>query len=446
MRTPQRHFLAIRRITVPGAVLFALLPLAAPAQISLSTAVDMAERSSPSVRDAAAKVLHASAAISEAKDAYVPNIIMGTSPGYAYGYPFGYPSLFNATSQSLVLSFSQPDYIRAARAGFNAANLNLKDTQQQVALDVALDYVELDHDLVEIAALDEEESYAGGLVSIEQDRVHAGVDARVNQLQAELTAAQVDEKRIHLENDADEMRQKLAHLTGLPADGLNTVSASIPPGPAFNSGAAADLRDDAAITNPAVAAAYDQAKAKRYTAFADARSNYRPVATFGAQYSFFEQFADYTKYFPRNFQYNNAALGVQITIPLFDAARRARARESAADAASFNAQADQARDTVSEQTLLARRTILELSAEQHVAQLQAELAQENLKTIDAELANGSGSPTAQPIAPTTAQKAHIEERERYEDLLDNNFSLMKVELNLLRMTGQINDWVRSSIK
>src|SRR5580698_7987971 len=121
MRTPQRHFLAIRRITVPGAVLFALLPLAAPAQISLSTAVDMAERSSPSVRDAAAKVLHASAAISEAKDAYVPNIIMGTSPGYAYGYPFGYPSLFNATSQSLVLSFSQPDYIRAARAGFNAA-------------------------------------------------------------------------------------------------------------------------------------------------------------------------------------------------------------------------------------------------------------------------------------------------------------------------------------
>jgi len=99
-----------------------------------------------------------------------------------------------------------------------------------------------------------------------------------------------------------------------------------------------------------------------------------------------------------------------------------------------------------EQTFAARRTIRELAVEQRVALIQSELAQEQLKTIDAELANGPGSPTAQPVSPTTAQKAHIEERERYEDLLDTNFSLMKVELNLLRMTGQINDWVTSSLK
>ena len=443
MTNPERRSPSTRRSLVRFAAVLALwLPLAASAQISLATAVDLAEKSSPGVRTAVANPQRATATLQEARDAYIPNVQGGTSPGYAYGYPLGYPSLFNATSQSLVLSFSQPDSLRPAHSALSAANLNLKDAQQQVSLDVAVAYVELDHDLAEIAALDQEKTYATSLISIEEDRVRAGVDSRMTELQAELTAAQVDEKRIHLENDADEMRQKLGDLTGLPGNGLATVSASIPAAPVFESGPAPQSTD----SSPAISAAYANAKSKFYTAFGDSRQNYRPTAVFGAQYSLFEQFADYTKYFPRNFQYNNAALGVQLTFPLFDATRRAKARESAADARAAEAQADQSRDTLSEQTLLARRTLLELAADQHVAQIKSELAEEQLKTVDAEIAGGNGSPNAQPVAPSAAQQAHIEERERYEDLLDTNFSLMKVALNLLRMTGKIDDWVRSSIK
>jgi hypothetical protein len=50
------------------------------------------------------------------------------------------------------------------------------------------------------------------------------------------------------------------------------------------------------------------------------------------------------------------------------------------------------------------------------------------------------------VPPTQAQRAHIEERQRFEEVLDANFSLMKVELNLLRVTGQIDGWVRSSLQ
>jgi hypothetical protein len=50
------------------------------------------------------------------------------------------------------------------------------------------------------------------------------------------------------------------------------------------------------------------------------------------------------------------------------------------------------------------------------------------------------------VTPIEAKKSHIEERERYQDLLDAEFSLMKVELNLLRETGQLDAWVRSSLK
>lgn len=428
---------AIRRAIAVAAL---LLPAAAGAQISLSTAVDMAQKASPSVRAAGAQVRRAAAAVAQARDAYIPNMVVGANPGYVYGYPLGYPSLFQATSQSILFSFSQPDYIRSARAALKAAQLNLKDARLQVAADVSTDYVELDYDIREIAALEEEAGFASTLVSLERDRVRAGVDPRMSLLQAQLTAAQVDEKRIHLRNDADEMRQKLSHLTGLADTDLTTVSSSIPAPPSISQ----DTKTPA--TNPGIAAAYQNAKSKFYMSFGDARQNFRPLFAFGAQYSLFEKFANYQQYFPQGLQYNNAAIGVTITFPLFDATRRTQARQSAAEAAAAEADADHSRDQLSEQDLVMRRSILELQAQQRVAQLQSEIAQAQLQTMETQMANGSGTPGANPVSPIQAQKAHIQERERYEDMLDANFSLIKVELGLLRSTGEIGEWVRSSLK
>jgi outer membrane protein TolC len=447
LKTMRASKLTTARSLVPSSIvaaLFLFTSLAATAQISLSTAVDLAEKNSPAVRAAVANVHKAEGALAESRDAYIPNFNLGGSPGYAYGFPFGYPSLFSATSQSLLLSFPQRDYIRAARAAVDSATLNLKDVQQQVALDVSQNYVELDYDLREITVLEEETGYAGTLVQIEQDRVQAGVDPRVAELQAELTAAQVDEKRIHLLGDAEAMRQKLAHLTGLPAIGLTSVSASIPPPPTAD--ALANAGEEAAPNSPGVAAAYANAKSKLYASFGDVRQNYRPLVTFGAQYSLFEKFADYTKYFPTGFQYNNVAIGVVVTFPLFDATRRAKARESAADAVHARADADAALDVLNEQRSTMRETLLELGAQQRVAQVESQLAQEQLKTIETELTNGTGTPNSPQVSPSEAQKAHIEERERYQDVLDANFSMMKVELNLLRATGQMDAWVRASLK
>ena len=426
-----------------AALLVLLTPLLARAQISLSTAVDLAQKNSTAVRSAVANVQKAASGVTETRDAYIPTFLVGSSVGYAYGFPLGYPSFFTASSQSLVLSWSQRDYIRAARVALEGARLSLKDQQQQVALDTSLAYIQLDYDLEASAALDQENSHAATLVSIEKDRVEAGVDPRTAELQAELTAAQADLKRIQFQNDADAMRQKLAHLTGLPALGLTTVSSSIPAPPPADSFAA--ITDQSAPSDPGVAAAFANAKSRLFTAFGDARQNYRPLASFGAQYALFEKTPGYTEYFP-HFQYNNVELGVQVTFPLFDATRRAKARESAADAVHAQADADAALNVLTEQRSGMEHSIRELAAQQHVAEIQSELAQEQLKTVETELTSGSGTPGAQPATPREAEQAHIEERERYSDVLETNFSLMKAELSLLRATGQIENWVRSSLK
>lgn len=414
----------------------------ASAQISLGTVVDLAVRNSTAVRIAAADVQRAAAGLAETKDAYLPSFLLGSSVGYTYGFPVGQPSVYNVNSQSLIYSFSQPDYIRSARAALKSSELTLKDNEEQVALDTAIAYIQLDNDTRELAALDEEKGYAERLTNIERERLLAGVDGRMELTRAELSSAQVDEKRLHLEDDANQLRQRLAHLTGLPPSSFVTDPKSIPPPPAIDSDD--KMEDRLMASNAGLQSAYAHAKSKLMLSFGDEKQNYRPQFMFGAEYNRYAEFNNYAQYYQR-FQHNNFDIGVQITIPLFDATRRAKARESAADAARAGIEADQAKDQTAEQVFSLRHSIAELTVQQRIAQLRNELAQEQLETIQAQLQSGSGSPNAPAVTPKDEQEAHIQERERYEDALDASFSMIRVELSLMRSLGEIGQWVHSTI-
>jgi outer membrane protein TolC len=420
--------------------LWLLVSFRMQAQVSLYTVVDLALRNSAQVRMAQADVMRAAAGLTEAKDAYIPNLMLGSSLGYSYGFPLGEPSVFNVTSQSLLFTFSQPDYVRSARAALRAAELNLKDSRQQVILDTALDYAQLDKTQNEMAALDQEKQYADKLVSIEQDRVLAGVDGRTELTRAELTAAQITLKRIHLENEAESLRQQLAHLTGLAPSSFITDSRSIPAAPDFLQ--ATDLGRRAGMLNAGIQAAEANAKSKMYIAFGDSRQTFRPQLSFGADYSLFAKFNNYDQYF-RSFQYNNFNVGIQIRVPLFDASLKSRQQRSAAEAAHAAAEADQTRNQVNEQILQMQRSLAELRAQQRVAQLQAELAQEQLEALTTQLEQGSGSPGAPLLTPKDEQQARILERQRYEEMLDADFAVVRAELNLMRSIGTIEDWAKS---
>lgn len=412
----------------------------ARAQVSLATVVDLAERNSTQVRAALAEIQRATSVLQESKDVYIPSFVLGSSVGYTYGFPVGQPSVYNINSSSLLYSFSQPDYIRAAREGLSSAQLGLKDSAEQVALDTALAYIQLDYDARQLAALDQEKGYAERLATIERDRLLAGVDGRIEVTKAQLTAAQVDEKRLRLEDDANELRQKLAHLTGLPASSFVTDVKSIPPSPEFS--AEEPIEDQAQLTNAGIQAAYANAKSKRLISTGNEKENYRPRFGFGVEYNRYAKFNNYQEYYLR-FQHNNFDVGVQITFPIFDATQRAKARESAAEAQRAAAQADQTKFQTSEQVHSLRHSLKELAVQQRIAQLRSELAQEQLESIQAQLQTGSGSANAPPVTPRDEQLAHIQERERYLDALDANFQMVKAELTLMRSLGSIEDWVHS---
>lgn len=412
----------------------------AAAQISLSSTVALALQNSTQVRMAAADVQRANAGLAETKDAYIPNFVVGSGVGYTYGFPVGQPSIFNVASQSLLFSFSQPSYVRAARAALKSAQLSLKDKQDQVMLDCALAYVQLDTDTRELAALAEEKGAAERLIDIEYQRLNAGVASRIDYTKAQITSAQVDLKRLHVEDDAAQQRRKLQHLTGLPAASFIPETKSIPSAPEFSGDS--ELADQAVASNNGIQAAAANAKSKLQLYYGDARQNYRPQFGFGVEYNRYAEFNNYQDYYLR-FQHNNFNVGIQITLPLFDARNRAKARESAADAKHAEIEVEQAKNEASEQVTTLQHSLTELKAQQRFAQLQSQLAQEQLESVQSQLTNGTGSPNAAPVTPKDEELARIQAQEKYQDTLNADLSVMRAKLSLMRAIGTIQIWIHA---
>ena len=420
------------------ALALAAAPSLAPAQVSLATVVDLAQRNSSAVKLANTDLQKAQAALAQTQDAYIPNFVIGSTVGYSYGFPTGQPSVGSATMQSLVLSFSQRQYIKAARAGLDAANLSLKDASEQVALDASTTYIELDAVDRELAASRQQETFSGDLVRIEQQRTEAGVDSDLDLLQTRLKVAQLKLQRLHLETRIATLAKQLAVLTGLPVGSILPDHASIPAIPAI-------AAEEAPRSLPGIDAAGALARSRQFQAKGDDLSWRRPQIGFGAVYNYdSNELNNYSTYY-KNFTPNNVSFGIQITIPFFDFALRAKAKQTAADALRATVEAEQAQRQNDVQIATLTGSLRELDALAEVAGLKRQIADEQLKSVLAqlELGNGSGTgPTAQPqLSPKAEQLARIDERQKYQDALDAGFDLAKARLSLLRAFGHMEDWL-----
>ena len=410
----------------------------APAQVSLTTVVEMAQQNSSAVKLAVADLQKAQAALDQTEDAYIPNFVIGSQIGYSHGFPTGQPSVGSATMQSLVLSFSQRQYTKAARAGVEAANLSLKDAKEQVALDASTAYIEMDTVSSELEAVSEQEQNAARLVAIEEQRAEAGIDPLSSLLQAKLTAAQLKLSRLHLETRSATLSTQLAVLTGLPVASIVPDHASIPDIPAISA-------DEAPRPVLSIESANALARSKLLEAKGADLAWRRPSIGFGAVYNYdSNELNSYSTYY-KNFTPNNVSFGLQISVPFFDFAIRAKAKVSAAEALRAKVEAEQAEQQNDIQISELTASLRELDAQAEVASLKQQIAEEQLKSVAAQLEVGNGAtgtPGAPPqLSPTAEQQARIDERQKYLDALDAGFDLSKARLDLLRALGHMQDWL-----
>ncbi|HEV2323170.1 MAG TPA: TolC family protein [Terracidiphilus sp.] len=422
-------------------MMLAAAPALARAQVSLITVVQMAERNSASIRMAEADVRKARAGLSESRDVLIPSVDFSTGlPVFPeVGFTGTPPSIWSASIQSLIFGVPQKRYIHAARLGLEAAAASLRDTEQQVVLDASTDYIELDTVNQEIAAAQQQQSYASNLVEIEQKRTDAGVDPFSDLLQAKLTAAQIKLNELHLETRAATLSKQLADLTALPNGSITPDHASIPPIPQISGDAPAQ---DATGQSSAEL----EARSKRQIAKGDAEISYLPQLSFGVQYFRNTTLLNNVRnYFVGGLPINNFSSGISIEVPVFNMFDRAKARASAADALRATVQAEEAARQHQIQIATLSSSLRELAAQEEIASLKQQIAEQYAKTVVTEMEVGTGagigSGAQAPPSPKEEEQARIDERQKYQDALEAELSLSKARLNLLRALGHMQDWL-----
>lgn len=434
-------------LLVLSALLLAPALQCARGQISLVSAVDLALKNNPRVRLAQADVEKSTAVLKESKDVYIPAITIGSGLGWSYGYPLGQPSVVNATLTGAILSWSQRDYIRAARLGLEAAVLNLNEARAAVEEDTVITYLALDRDLGRQQALDEQLARAEQLVTIVTDRLNAGVDSQMDLTQSKLTAAQIHLAYLDAQDETAIDQLRLAHLIGLPSTNLSTVPDSVP----RLGTPAADQAIATVPESPSLHAAFANAQAKQHIAWGDEKKLYRPQVFLASQYSLFAKFNNYQVYFPINpvtgksvFQYNNAGIGIQVNWPIFDRALKARAQESAADAVHAYADAENARIREQEGHAQLARSTRTLAARSEVADLQQQLASQQLASIRTQLQASAANPNVPQRTPKDQANAEVDERGKYVSMLNSRFDLQQAQVQLMRAQGSLDGWLRAA--
>src|SRR5262245_19755379 len=402
--------------------------------ITLRKAVELAlSRSAPAAHADEDK---AQAGYRETRAAYLPRVIFGSGIGGSYGFPLSLenaaPSLFNITSQQVLYSPAQSAFVKAARSDWQAAQQQGKDQRDALIQDTVLTYVELNKWNQEIDLLNTELANNLKVEKIEQERVQAGVDRPIEQNRAKLATARVRMRMAEARGSADVMRTHLAHLTGLSAEELGTEPNSIPGLPEIKQDE--DLAAKAIQVSPEVKAADQQALAKRFAADGEYKA-LLPSVDIAGQYALLSNFNNYNVYI-KNFQTHNATGGLVFRLPFLDFTQRARAARAKADAIRSGRDAEQARQKASLETLRLQRAVQELTAAADVAQLEYEMAQSELDAVEVRLKAETGTLREE-------QDARSKVEQSYDTLIDANLALDKARVQLLRATGELEQWARS---
>jgi len=426
-----------------GWLLLTAFAAGASAQVSLGTAVDLALKNDPKVRMSEASVAKAQAALEGTKDVYVPTLTADAGYGQGFGVPTSLPTVFSLNSQSLVFNFSQHDNIRAAAAGLAAAKFALKDMREQVEEDVTVTYLNLDSDQRALAVMAQEHGDASRLVTIVQARLDAGHDDRLDLLQAQRKATQIELNELNLQDEVAVLSDHLSRMIGLPNDRLTAIPDSIPPMPTVQM--AADSGNEA--DSPGVRAAMNAAKSKQELSFGVNRYRLRPQMVFGVNYSRIDTGQNgYTTYYPGFYgrSENAVSVYVEMTIPIYDRKHQDEANEAKAEASRAFFESEAQRDQFLEGRTKLRRSAAELEKRSSLAEIDQNIAQEQLKVVLAQLSAESGSSSGPQPSPEDEQNARLKEGQQTIDLLSAQFQVSQAKVNLLRQTGQLEEWLKSA--
>ena len=401
--------------------------------LAFRTAIELALKNSATIGLSQADLQRARSVVRQTKDVFLPQMVLGSGLGASYGFPLSLegaaPSIFNVNFQGDLINLAQRNYIKAARSDVDVTKAQNADRRNDVIMETAMDYVQLDLLDSSLTIQKEQQQSAQKFQDIVAQRIQAGLDSDVEGTRAKLAGARTRLDIAQTQAAADQLRLRLSQLTGLPVAAIQTSTETIPEMPAVPQDQ--DLPDEALKNNPVVRIADAAAQAKEFRARGERKQLY-PAIDFVGQYAVLARFNNYDEFFQK-FQRHNLTAGIAIRFPFFNPVQRAAADAAEADAAKSRKEAQNVKEQVSTETLKLQRSVEQLAAAREVAQLEHKLAQADIESTHAKIESGAASIKDE-------ENARVAEHERYTAFLNSSFELDRAQIQLMRQIGQLEAW------
>jgi outer membrane protein TolC len=405
------------------------------ARLTLRSAVEQAVRTSRDVQLAKLEATLAEKTAAVDRSTFGPNLYTGSGLAYTSGFPLapggGVPAIFELSyTQSLFNPLAKGNQ-RADEARARAQKANIDNVRDAVTFRTASIYLELTKVRHSLEVLHRQRDSTQKQSELIRDRIAAGFALPIEQTRADLQGARVEQLIAHDEGRQDALEGDLRDLLGLlPDQPLELTVEDLPP---------SAERPVTELVAQAVANSSDirQTESERQAKIdilKGTRNSRFPTIDLVGSYSVLSNTNNYTKFF-NAFQRNNVNIGIQVTVPVYAARASATIAEARANVSVTEVEAKAKRSEVERRVRGQAHLVHELQQAVTYARLDRDLAQENLKVLQAQFDQGR-------VTMSALEQAHLDESEKWRAYFDADYQRQVAELALLQMTGQIGSVLR----
>src|SRR5215831_18544870 len=160
---------------------YPLHSIAQDAPLPFRTAIELALKNSAASGIARADAQRARANYLQTRDLFFPQVTIGSGLAWSYGFPLSLegsaPSILDLNSQAFLFNLAQREFLKAARGEINATEAQNADRRNDVIMEAALDYIQLDLLESSLNVQKEQQQLANKFEDVVNQRMQAGIDA-----------------------------------------------------------------------------------------------------------------------------------------------------------------------------------------------------------------------------------------------------------------------------
>jgi outer membrane protein len=414
-------------------VLLSAFSCAAQTQtLTLKQALDLALQQNPDLVIARLDQQHARDQVAIARDPFSPKVFAGSGAAYTNGFPISIdgqaPSIVQARTSMSLYDRPQSYLVAEAREQQRGAGLDIDAKRQEVAYQVASQFLDAQHASLSLAAAQREQENLARVQDLVNARLQEGRALPIELKRAQFSVLQARQRVETLQLDLLNAESSLAMTLGLSTD--ERVRAAEEELPAL----AAPSSEDSALEqtlagSPEIKRLESNLQAKLLEV-KSYKAQRLPKVDLVAQYAMLAKYNNFKEFYPV-FERNNGELGASVSVPVL-AGRAAKAYVSQAetDAAKIRTEIERTRARIASDLRRAYQDQRRADTSRDLARADLDLASEQVSIDQAQASEGR-------LPADKAEQDRAVENEKWLALYEAQTTAERARLNILRQTGAL---------